>query len=414
VLYRIIIVKHLEYLLTIELNGGEEMEVLTSERMKVFQTSVFTELSTYKNERMKQGLEVIDLSVGSPDLAPPSNVVEVLAESVRDHSQYGYSLKAIDEFNEAVAYYYQSRFSVSVNPKNEVLQFIGSQDGLVHLPMVFADPGDIVLVPDPGYTAYEAGVQLASATLYPMPLKKENQFLPQLKDISEEVANKAKVMFLNFPGNPVPALATKEFFEEVVQFAKKHHIVVVHDYAYSELMFDGNRGISFLEIDGAKEVGVEFNSLSKSFNMAGTRVGYIVGNPKIIEEVNKLKSNLDYGIFLPIQKAAATALKGDPQFLSENALVYQKRRNVLVEGLSSIGWNVEKPPATMFIWAEIPKGWISKDFALELVKAGVVVTPGYAFGENGEGYVRIALVQSEEKLKRAVELIKISGILEKK
>ncbi|WP_339060033.1 LL-diaminopimelate aminotransferase [Tepidibacillus marianensis] len=390
------------------------MEVLTSGRVKVFQTSVFSELSTYKKERVQRGLEVIDLSVGSPDLPPPPHVVDVLTESVKDFSQYGYSLKATDEFNESVSFYYQNRFSVDVNARNEILQLVGSQDGLVHLPMVFADPGDIVLVPDPGYTAYEAGVLLASATLYPMPLKKENRFLPRLEDIPEEIAQKAKVMFLNFPGNPVPALATKDFFEEVVRFAEKYQIVVVHDYAYSELMFDGNRGISFLEVEGAKEVGVEFNSLSKSFNMAGTRVGYIVGNAKIIEEINKVKSNLDYGIFLPIQKAAAAALKGDTGFLSQNALVYQKRRDTLVEGLASIGWKVEKPPATMFVWAELPKGWKSREFALELVHVGVVVTPGYAFGEHGEGYVRIALVQSEERLNRAVQLIDQSGILKKK
>ncbi|TCS83551.1 LL-diaminopimelate aminotransferase [Tepidibacillus fermentans] len=385
-----------------------------SDRVKVFQTNVFSELANYKKQRIEQGLEVIDLSVGSPDLPPPVYVMEALVDAVKDPTQYGYALKGTDEFHEAVADYYHKRFSVQLNPKKEVLQLMGSQDGLVHLPMIFADPGDVILVPDPGYTAYEAGVHLASATLYPMPLKKEYQFLPRLDEIPEEIARKAKVMILNFPGNPVPALATKEFFEEVVQFARKYEIIVIHDFAYSELIFDGHQKISFLEIDGAKEVSIEFNSLSKSFNMAGARIGYIVGNEEIIEEIAKVKSNLDYGTFLPIQKAAATALKDDSEFLTKNAKIYQDRRDVLVDGLSAIGWHVDKPPATMFVWAEIPKGWASKEFALELIKAGVVVTPGNAFGAQGEGYVRIALVQSEEKLKRAIQLIDRSGILKRK
>ncbi|MFV9511166.1 LL-diaminopimelate aminotransferase [Tepidibacillus sp. LV47] len=390
------------------------MNISVSERVRVFQTNVFSELFAYKKQRLEQGLEVIDLSVGSPDLPPPVYVMEVLADAVKDPTQYGYALKGTDEFHEAVAHYYEKRFSVLLDPSKEILQLMGSQDGLVHLPMIFADPGDLILVPDPGYTAYEAGVHLASATLYPMPLKKENQFLPCLREIPEDVAKKAKMMILNFPGNPVPALATKEFFEEVVQFAKKYEIIVVHDFAYSELIFDEKKGISFLEIEGAKEVGIEFNSLSKSFNLAGARIGYIVGNEKMIEEIAKVKSNLDYGTFLPIQKAAATALKGGTEFLHQNRKIYERRRNILVEGLSSLGWHVEKPSATMFIWAEIPKGWRSKEFALELIQAGVVVTPGNAFGVQGEGYVRIALVQPEEKLKRAIELIDQSGILQRK
>ena len=392
---------------------GIHMEIITSERVNVFQTNVFSELANDKMKRIAQGLEVIDLSVGSPDLPPPIGVMNVLAESAKDPLKYGYALKGTEEFNVAVAEYYQRRFSVQLDPKSEVLQLSGSQDGLVHLPMIFADPGDIILVPDPGYTAYEAGVHLASATLYPMPLLKENQFMPDLDAIPREIAMQAKMMILNFPGNPVPALATREFFEKVIAFARKYNIIVVHDFAYSELIFDGNNGISFLEVEGAKEVGIEFNSLSKSFNIAGARVGYIVGNRDVIRAMSMLKSNLDYGTFLPIQAAAVAALKEDSSFLMQNAGIYQRRRDVLVEGLNRIGWNVEKPPATMFVWAEIPFGWNSRDFSRKLIDAGVVVTPGNAFGAHGEGYVRIALVQSEEKLRRAVELIDQSGILKK-
>jgi LL-diaminopimelate aminotransferase len=266
-------------------------------------------------------------------------------------------------------------------------------------------------VPDPGYTAYEAGIRLAGAKSYPMALRKENGFLPDLTEIPEEIAQEAKMLILNFPGNPVPALGDRSFFEEVVAFARRYEIFVVHDFAYSELIFDDRHPISFLEIAGAKDVGVEFNSLSKSFNMAGCRIGYLVGHPQVTEELGRLKSNLDYGIFSPIQKAAVTALNKGTGFLEENAKVYERRRNVLVEGLKEIGWSVDSPPATMFVWAAIPEGSTSKQFAFDLIeKAGVVVTPGNAFGNHGEGYVRIALIQSEERLQLAVNKIAKTGI----
>lgn len=388
-----------------------DMFFSTSQLIQSFETSIFSELAAYKKEKIAQGIHMIDLSIGSPDLPPPQFIVDTLVKNVEDPKQYGYTLTGTKEFYEAVLTFYSRHYGVTFNPEKEVVQISGSQDGLLHLPMTICDEGDLILVPDPGYTAYADGVRMAKAVAYPMPLLKENGFLPDLNAIPEEIAEKAKMMILNFPGNPVPALANKTFFENVIAFAKKYDIVVIHDFAYSELVFDGQKPVSFLEVEGAFDVGVEFNSLSKSYNMAGCRIGYMIGNEQIVEALAKLKSNLDYGVFSPIQKAATAALLEGDSFLKENNKLYESRRNVLVDGLRAIGWEVEQPPATMFMWAEIPKGHTAKAFAIELIeKAGVVVTPGNAFGPSGEGYVRIALVQSEETLKEAVQRIKNSGI----
>ncbi|RBW69487.1 LL-diaminopimelate aminotransferase [Bacillus taeanensis] len=387
------------------------MTIQTSLLLNRFQTSVFTELSTYKNQKKNQGIEMIDLSIGSPDQAPPFFIMEKLVEMIQNTAQYGYTLSGIKDFHEAVQAYYQKKFHVPLHTNEEILLLMGSQDGLVHLPMALCNYDDVILVPDPGYTAYQAGVYMAGANIYPMPLKEEEGFLPNLKEIPNAVAEKAKLMILNFPGNPVPALADRAFFEEVVAFAKKHHIVVLHDFAYSDLVFDGKKPISFLEIEGAKDIGVEFHSLSKSYNMAGCRIGYGVGNAEVLAALAKLKSNLDYGVFEPVQHAAAHALLYGEDFLKENAALYQERRDVLVDGLRSIGWKVKKPGATMFVWAAVPTGYRSTEFAYELIdRAGVVVVPGNAFGEHGEGYVRIALVQPVETLKKAVQRIAEANI----
>lgn len=383
----------------------------TSERMKAFGTSVFSELAAYKKSKLSEGCEMIDLSIGSPDLPPPSFVRETLAFYASQPDTYGYPLAGTSEFHEAVAHYYRVQHGVSLNPNEEVVCLMGSQDGLVHLPMAFANPGDFILVPDPGYTAYATGIAMAQAEPYFMPLRKENGFLPDLRAIPEEVAKRAVMMIVNFPGNPVPALATESFFQEVVDFAKRYEIIVVSDFAYSELYYDGHKPISFLSIPEAKKVGIEINSLSKSYNMAGCRVGYACGNAQIIEVLSQFKSNLDYGVFLPVQKAAIAALTKGASFCEESRSIYQARRDLLIDGLASIGWNVERPKASMFVWAEIPKGWTSIEFAYALMdKAHVVVTPGQAFGRNGEGFVRIALVQDETKLKQAILNIKNSGM----
>jgi LL-diaminopimelate aminotransferase len=384
-------------------------------RMKAFSTSIFSELSIYKKQKCSEKNDMIDLSIGSPDLPPPPFVMEALSRYASDPKAYGYTLKGTREFHEAVAFYYQTAHHVSLHPETEIMYVIGSQDGLVHLPMAFADPGDIILVPDPGYPAYATGIAMAEAVPYFMPLRKENDFLPNLREIPQEIAEKAVLMFLNFPGNPVPALATEPFFREVVEFAKRYNIIVVSDFAYSELYYDGQKPISFLSVPGAKEVGIEINSLSKSYNMAGCRIGYICGNEEIIRILSNFKSNLDYGIFLPIQQAAIAALTKGASFCEQNRAIYQSRRDCFVDGLASIGWHVDRPKAGMFIWAEIPKGWNSLDFTYALIdRAGVVVTPGRAFGPSGEGYVRIALVEEEDKLLRAVEKLKQSGIFSTK
>lgn len=377
-----------------------------SKRASSFKPLIFSELANYKKKKQKEGLNLIDLSIGSPDLGPPSFIQEAFIKQIQDPTQYGYTLTGMAAFNEAVCEYYK-KFHVDLDPITEVLQVLGSQDGLVHLPFLYAEEGDLILVPDPGYTAYDAGVKMSGATLYPMPLKADNQFLPNLSQIPEEVAKKAKVMILNFPGNPVPALATEAFFKEVIAFAKAYQILVVHDFAYCELVFDGHQPLSFLSVEGAKDVGVEFNSLSKSFNVAGARIGYIVGAEQVIRDLNRLKSNLDYGVFAPVQYAATKALLHGADFVEKNRALYQNRRNVLIQGLNEAGWKVASPPATMFVWARVPEGRQSEEFAYSLIdEAGVVVTPGNAFGAHGEGYVRIALVQPEAVLKEAAERIK--------
>lgn len=392
--------------------GVNSMAITLSKKMNSFQTSIFNELAVYKKQKIQEGHSMIDLSIGSPDLPPPDAVMEELSNGAEDPSLYRYSLVGTSELLQAISGYYDRQYHVHLSPENEALMLMGSQDGLVHLPLVLTNPGDVVLVPNPGYTAYAAGIALAEATPYYMPLQEEHEFLPDLELIPEDIRKKAKMMILNFPGNPVPALATKDFFEKVVQFARKYHIVVLHDFAYSELYYE-EKPISFLEIDGAKEIGIELNSLSKSFNMAGARIGYVVGNSTVIEGLDRLKSNLDYGVFLPIQNAAIRALSMSSSFSDDLRDIYKKRRDILVDGLRSLGWNVHSPKASMFLWAKVPTPFTSTEFAYKLMdEAGIVTTPGVAFGTEGEGYLRISLAQSEEVLKNAIHMLKESGVFE--
>jgi len=383
------------------------MKINLSEKMNEFPTLIFSELAKYKKQKLQEGKDLIDLSIGSPDLPPPDFVIDELQENVQDPLQYGYSLTGTEAFQQAVLDYYNREYNVNLQSSEEVIMVMGSQEGLVHLPMVLTNPGDIILVSDPGYTAYDAGISLAGATPYRMPLKEANQFLPDLEDIPQEIRERAKIMILNFPGNPVPALATKEFFEKVVQFANEHQIVVIHDFAYSELYYE-EKPLSFLAVEGAKDVGVEFNSLSKSFNMAGCRIGYMVGNKQIINALKRLKSNLDYGVFLPIQKAATVALNHSSLFSTQLRCIYKSRRDLFVTGLNELGWKVEPPKASMFIWAKVPNAYSSLEFVYQLIdEAGIVVTPGHAFGREGEGFVRIALTQNEERLSEALGRLKM-------
>jgi aspartate/methionine/tyrosine aminotransferase len=382
------------------------MKIVPSQIMEKLTTGIFTEMANKKQEAINKGMDVIDLSVGSPNLPPPDLVVDSLVEYCEDSSKYGYTLTGIPEFNQAVSYFYKQRYRVELNPEEEVLQLMGSQDGLSHLAMAMVNPEEYVLVPDPGYPIYEASVTIAGGKVYPMPLLEENHFLPQLNEIPAEVLEKTKMMIISYPGNPVTALADEAFFVKVVEFAQRHNILVVHDFAYSELIFDHHPKVSFMSIPGAKEVGIEFNSLSKTFNMAGCRIGYVIGNKEAINILAALKSHIDYGVFYPIQKAAEIALTSDYKILDDQVKEYEKRRDALITGLASAGWLVPKSAATMFVWAKIPEGWTSREFAFELIeKAGVAVVPGDAFGHQGEGYVRIALVQTAEKLTEAAERI---------
>lgn len=382
------------------------MNLTASEKVQKLTASIFQEVADRKREAINRGIDVIDLSVGSPDLPPPAIVIEELEKHIRNPANYGYTLKGIPEFNEAVSIFYKKRYSADINAGTEVLQLMGSQDGLAHLATAIINPGDYVLVPDPGYPIYEASVTIAGGVLFPMPLIAENNFLPVLDDIPITILEKTKMMILSYPGNPVTALADSTFFEEVVLFAKRHNILVVHDFAYSELIFDNHPQISFMSVPGAKEIGIEFNSLSKTFNLAGCRIGYAVGNEQALKILGMLKSQIDYGVFYPIQKAAVAALTSDYTQLKEQVKEYELRRDTLMAGLRKSGWQVSKSPATMFLWAKIPAGWNSRQFAFELINhAGVAVIPGDAFGTKGEGYVRIALVQPPEKLITAAERI---------
>ena len=385
-----------------------QMQIVPSDKVAKLTTGIFMEVANKKQEVINQGKDVIDLSVGSPDLPPPSFVIDTLIEYAKDPSKYGYTLAGTPEFHHAVCYFYKNRYVVDLDANKEVLQLMGSQDGLAHLATAIINPGDYVLVPDPGYPIYEASVAIAGGNIYPMPLKAENKYLPQLDVIPQDILQKTKMMIISYPGNPVTALADEAFFKKVIEFAKANHILVVHDFAYSELIFDQHPQISFMSIPGAKEVGIEFNSLSKTFNMAGCRIGYVVGNPEALKILGTLKSQIDYGTFYPILKAAEKALTEDTASLAEQVKEYEARRDALLSGLEEGGWKVPKSSATMFVWAQIPDGWKSRDFAFELIeKAGVAVVPGDAFGKEGEGYVRMALVQPPEKLAEAAERIRL-------
>jgi LL-diaminopimelate aminotransferase len=357
-------------------------------------------------------MKVVDLSVGAPDMPPAPHIIEVLKREISDDKNYVYAISDLPELLEAAACWYKRRFGVDLNPKTQISSLIGSQDGLAHISLTIVDPGDTVLVPDPGYPIFSAGPLLAGARIVTMPLKEEKGFLIDFDEIPSDVAAKAKFMIVSYPNNPVTAIAPPEFYKKIIDFAKEYDIIVLHDNAYCELTFDGYKAGSFLSFEGALEIGVEFNSLSKTYNMAGCRVGFALGNEEIIRNLKILKSNMDYGIFLPIQKAAIAALEGPQEYVKETALRYQKRRDILVDGLNSIGWKIRKPPATMFVWAPIPEGFSdSMEFTLFLLeKTGVAVTPGSSFGERGKRFVRIALVQPEEIIEEALALIKESNI----
>lgn len=384
-------------------------------RMNQFGEGVFSRLAVMRKNRLAQGKEVYDLSIGAPNIPPTKRIMEVMAEAVMKPANYVYAINDTQQLLEAVAQWYKRRYDVELNPETEICSLLGSQDGLSHIALSILDPGDVMLVPDPCYPIFADGPRIAGAELYYMPLQKENDYVIQLQDIPEEIARKAKFMLVSYPNNPTAAMAPESFYHEVVAFAKKYDIIVLHDNAYSELVFDGQSCGSFLSISGAMEVGVEFNSLSKTYGLAGARIGFCVGNKEVVGMLKTLKSNMDYGMFLPIQAAAVEALTGNQAVVAETRAAYEHRRDVLCDGLIEAGWHMEKPAGTMFVWAPIPDSYQdSESFVADLLdKTGVLVTPGSAFGPSGEGYVRMALVQSEDTMKKIVEAVAVSGIFDK-
>ncbi len=386
-----------------------------AKRMDQFGEGIFSRLLEIKKSRLEKGLPVIDLSVGTPNIPPAKHIIQALLDAAADEKNYVYAISDRRELLEAAVAWYKRRYGVELDPQREICSLLGSQEGLAHIALSIVDEGDIVLVPDPCYPVFGDGPMLAGGKLVYMPQKKENGYLIQLKDIPEETARKAKFMVVSYPNNPTTVMAPDSFYEELIAFAKKYDIIVLHDNAYSELVFDGRKGGSFLRYPGAKEVGVEFNSLSKTYGLAGARIGFCLGNEEVVSHLKTLKSNMDYGMFLPIQKAAVAAITGDQSCVAANRQAYEKRRDVLCEGFTSIGWQMDKPQATMFVWARIPEHYSSSEqFAMDMVeKAGVMVTPGSAFGPSGEGHVRLALVQDEDVLNQAVKAVKESGILER-
>lgn len=384
-------------------------------RMNQFGEGVFSRLAVMRKNRLAQGKEVYDLSIGAPNIPPTKRIMEVMAEAVMKPANYVYAINDTQQLLEAVAQWYKRRYDVELNTETEICSLLGSQDGLSHIALSILDPGDVMLVPDPCYPIFADGPRIAGAELYYMPLQKENDYVIQLQDIPEEIARKAKFMLVSYPNNPTAAMAPESFYHEVVAFAKKYDIIVLHDNAYSELVFDGQSCGSFLSIPGAMEVGVEFNSLSKTYGLAGARIGFCVGNKEVVGMLKTLKSNMDYGMFLPIQAAAVEALTGNQAVVAETRAAYEHRRDVLCDGLIEAGWHMEKPAGTMFVWAPIPDSYQdSESFVADLLdKTGVLVTPGSAFGPSGEGYVRMALVQSEDTMKKIVEAVAVSGIFDK-
>jgi LL-diaminopimelate aminotransferase len=376
-----------------------------ADRIKKLPPYLFARIEKKIAEKKKQGVDIISLGIGDPDKPTPQFIIDRLVKEahVPENHRYPTSVGLL-EYRKAVANYYKKRHEVNLNPEDEIVTLIGSKEGIGHISFCYVNPGDINLVPDPGYPVYGIGTILAGGEPYIMPLKEENDYLPDLDSIPADVADKAKLMFINYPNNPTGALATEEFFQKVVQFAKKHDIVVCHDAAYTEIAYDGVRPISFLEVEGAKEVGIEFNSLSKPFNMTGWRIGWAAGKPDVIEALGRIKSNLDSGAFQAIQYAAIEALNNPDESVEEMRKVYTERRDVVVEGLNKMGWNLEKPKGSFYIWAPVPKGYTSSEFAeLVLEKAGVIITPGNGYGKYGEGYFRIALTVDKDRAQEALD-----------
>lgn len=365
---------------------------------------LFAELDRAKAALRSEGKDIIDLGVGDPDMPTPEPVIRALAKAAAEPSNHRYpSYEGLLPFRQSVASWYRRRFGVTLDPAKEVVSLIGSKEGIAHLPMAFVDPGDFGLYTDPGYPVYKVAISFAGGIPFSLPLREENGFLPDLDAVPGETARKAKILYVNYPNNPTSATADKSFYERVVDFARRYQILVCHDAAYSEIAFDGYLPASFLEVDGAKEVGIEFHSLSKTYNMTGWRIGFCVGNERAIAALGKVKTNIDSGLFQAIQHAGIEALERNEKVPRELSIVYQDRRDQVVRGLRACGLNPFVPKATFYVWCPVPGRRDSRAFAGALLqKTGVVVTPGVGFGEHGEGYFRISLTAPKQRLEEAL------------
>jgi LL-diaminopimelate aminotransferase len=384
-----------------------KIRVELANRLNVLPPYLFARLDELKKAEMAKGVDVIPLGVGDPDLPTFKNIIEAMHRAIERPQNHQYpSYEGMSAFREAAAGWYNNRFGVPLDPETEVLSLIGSKEGIGHIPLAFINPKEVVLVPDPGYPVYEIGTLLAGGEPYFMPLVRENNFLPDLEAIPEEICRRARLIFLNYPNNPTAATATRTFFEEVVSFARKNGLIVCHDAAYTEIYYDGQRPTSFLEVEGAKEVGIEFHSLSKTYNMTGWRIGFAVGAPAVIKGLGKIKSNIDSGIFQAVQEAGIEALSGSQSEVERIRGLYQERRDILVGGLQAAGLDCEPPSATFYLWVPVPGGYTSASFTEFLLKnAGIAATPGNGFGAAGEGYVRFTLTVPKERLAEAAERI---------
>jgi LL-diaminopimelate aminotransferase len=386
--------------------------ITTAERIKKLPAYPFARLDELKTKAREQGLDLIDLGMGNPDGATPEPVVEAAVKALRNPANHGYPpFEGTASFRRAITNWYHRRYGVDLDSDSEALPLLGSKEGLGHLALAYINPGDVVLVPSPSYPVHFRGPVIAGGSIHNLILKPENDWLIDLGSIPDEVAERAKILYFNYPSNPTAATAPREFFEEIVAFARKYEILLVHDLCYAELAFDGYQPTSLLEIPGAKDIGVEFHTMSKTYNMAGWRVGFVVGNRHVIQGLRTLKTNLDYGIFAALQAAAETALQLPDTYLYEVQQRYMTRRDFLIKGLGDLGWKIPATKATMYLWVPCPLDMTSTDFALNVLQqTGVVVTPGNAFGVGGEGYVRVSLIADCDRLGEALHRFKQAGI----
>ena len=389
-----------------------EVRFARANRLELLPPYLFAEIDRMKAEVVAQGVDVIDLGVGDPDLPTPPHVIDRLAEAAQNPANHQYpSYTGMTAFRDAFARYFRHQYDVGIDVATETCTVIGSKEAIVHFPMAFVDPGDFVLIPDPSYPVYHAGTVFCGGVPYTLPLLAENGFMPDLASIDPEVGARAKILWINSPGNPTSALATRDFLADAISFAKQHDVILAYDAAYCDLLYDGAKHVSLLQLEGGRDVAIEFYSLSKSYNMTGWRLGCAVGNAELIAGLGAVKTNVDSGQFQAVQEAGIAALDGPPSFLEELCATYRERRDVLVDGLRSLGWSVETPKASFYVWIPVPNGETSAGMTAKLLQeCGIVTTPGTGFGPHGEGYIRMTLCTSKERLAEAVSRIRDKGL----